>query len=128
MVEKNKKLFEEDVYEGGKYSKTGDFFIGLGIFVGLGAVFGFLSQLVVFLISGFGGSSLTYSYPLELFITLLFAACIILQFVLPFILANKYFSERRFVRMGIITCIVIIGLIPFLLFGWCILALASGGF
>jgi len=109
-----------DYYESGG-SKVGDFFIGVGIYLGIYLVFQGLSSLMgVLLGSKLGSFNFNFILPLGV----LSLAGLVLAPVISFILYKKYFLERKYVKYGMITLLVM-ELTPVVLFllllGYCMI-------
>jgi len=129
MIEKIGK--ETDVYISGRFSKVADFFIGLGIFLGV--------FFVVYLFTTLLFSFLPYiisrnNLSLDIIYSMLFSSLIqpipaIISLVLSLSLANRYFPNRRFVKIGIWIVVLLPVFFLLILFGACAIAFSqSGGF
>jgi len=90
--------------------KVKDFFIGLGILYGIYLAFNIVSQSILELIyfvipysSSFFGINQFFIYA-------------IIPLVIAILIERKYFKERRYVRIGMISAVVI----PIIIFGACL--------
>lgn len=130
-IDSENELFENDVYSRGEHNKLVDFFIGFGMCYGFGVILGLISFIPVLIISGI-------STPINsnFIVSGLFTAGVvpifgIAGFVLPLIctllVAKKYFSERRLVRVGAWVAFVLPLLAILLFFGACLIILSNSG-